>query len=136
MGALAVSALVGGGVASADDYAGQTYADAAAAISGSGGTVIVASRVGDKLAQDDCIVENTSKPSFIRPASDDTVFNTVTTEVRLNLNCNGGLASATSQGNSAASPEGKTAKAAADKAAADAADEEAAALEKVSTPNG
>jgi hypothetical protein len=135
IGALALSTVLGTGVAAADDYAGQTYADASSAISDAGGTAVVASRVGDKLGQDDCIVTGSWSPSFIRPASDDTVFNAVTDEVRLNLNCNGGYATAAMPGPSLGSTEGKTAKAAADEAAAKAASEEEAALAAVSTPN-
>ena len=47
--ASALMALFGTGVAAADDYAGQTYADASSAASDAGQTVVVAGRVGDKL---------------------------------------------------------------------------------------
>jgi hypothetical protein len=116
--ASAMMALFGTGVAAADDYAGKTYADAAKAIQNSGGTPIVAARFGDKLQQDECIVTGSLSPSFVRPKATDTVFETVTSEVRLNLNCNGGYATAANPGNSLASPEGREAKAAADSAAA------------------
>ena len=49
--ASALMALFGTGVAAADDYAGQTYADASSAASDAGLKVVVASRVGDKLSQ-------------------------------------------------------------------------------------
>ncbi len=54
--ASALMALFGTGVAAADDYAGQTYADASSAASDAGLTVVVAGRVGDKVAQDECLV--------------------------------------------------------------------------------
>jgi hypothetical protein len=107
--ASAFMALFGTGVAAADDYAGQTYADASSAASDAGLDVIVASRVGDKVPQDDCV--------------EDTIM--------FNLNCNAGYATAGMPGPSLASPEGREAKAAADEAAA----EEQASLEEVSTPD-
>ena len=57
-------ALFGTGVAAADDYAGQTYADASSAASDAGQTVVVAGRVGDKLEQDDCIVTRSQTAPF------------------------------------------------------------------------
>jgi hypothetical protein len=117
--------LFGTGVAAADTYDGQTYADAAAAIQAAGGTAIVATRIGDKLPQDECIVVDSADQSFVRPMTTDVYFKASSGEVRLSLNCNGGYASATNPGASLQSPEGKKAKAAAD----------AAAAEAVSTPN-
>jgi hypothetical protein len=124
--------LFGAGVAAADTYDGQTYADAAAAIEASGGTPIVVTRVGDKLPQDDCIVVDSADQSFVRPMTDDVYFETSSGEVRLSLNCNGGYASATNPGASLLSPAGREAKAAADEAAA----AEEQQLEEVSTPGG
>jgi hypothetical protein len=109
VGTAAVSmALFGGGVAAADDYADQTYADASAAASEAGQTVIVASRTGARLAQDDCVVTSSQPAPF--PHRPDTVL--------FNLNCNGGYATASSPGASLLSPAGREAKAAADEAAA------------------
>ena len=125
--ASALMALFGTGVAAADDYAGQTYADASSAASDAGATVIIASRVGDKVAQDDCIVTSSQNAPFIH--GDDFVH--VADTVQFNLNCNGGYATANTPGPSMASPEGREAKAAADQAAA----EEQQTLEEVSTPN-
>ena len=62
--ASALMALFGTGVAAADDYAGQTYADASSAASDAGQTVVVAGRVGDKVAQDDCIVTSSQTAPF------------------------------------------------------------------------
>ena len=125
--ASALMALFGTGVATADDYAGQTYADASSAASDAGATVIVASRVGDKVAQDDCIVTSSQNAPFIH--GDD--FAHVSDTVQFNLNCNAGYATAVTPGPSLASPEGREAKAAADEAAA----EEEQSLEEVSTPD-
>ena len=110
---------LGCGVAAADDYAGKTYADASSAISDAGDTAVVASRSGDLLDQDDCIVTTSEKAPWIK--GDD--FAPVTDTVLVNLNCNAGVATATKSGNSAASPEGRAAiQAAKDEAAKKAAD--------------
>lgn len=114
IGALAVSALIGGAVASADSYAGQKYSDASSAASDAGQTVVVASRVGDKLSQDDCIVERSQTAPF--SSANDGVH--VSNQVQFYLNCNGGYATATTPGTSMGSQEGRAAKAAADQAAA------------------
>ena len=130
VGTAAVSmAFFGTGVAAADDYAGQTYADASSAASDAGQTVIVANRVGDKLAQDECIVTRSWDAPFIRNVEGE--FGHASDEVELSLNCNGGYATAAKPGNSLASPEGRLAKADADEAAA----QEQQTLEEVSTPN-
>jgi hypothetical protein len=125
--ASALMALFGTGVAAADDYAGQTYADASSAASDAGATVVVASRVGDKVPQDECIVTSSQAAPFIH--GDD--FAHVSDMVQFHLNCNGGYATAGTPGPSLASPEGREAKAAADEAAA----EEEQSLEEVSTPD-
>jgi hypothetical protein len=114
IGALAVSALLGGGVASADDYAGQKYSDASSAAGDAGLTVVVAGRVGDKLSQDDCIVERSQTAPFA--SANDGVH--VDSQVQFYLNCNGGYATAKTPGTSVGSQEGREAKAAADQAAA------------------
>ena len=132
VGAMALStALLGTGVAAAGDYDGQTYADAAAAIEESGATPVIATRVGGQLSQDECIVTNTQDHSYLRDPSDDVYMLAVTDEVRVNLNCAGGYASATNPGASVASPAGREAKAAADEAAA----AEEQELAEVSTPD-
>jgi beta-lactam-binding protein with PASTA domain len=92
IGALALSTLLGGGVAAADDYAGQTYSDASSAASDAGATVVVAARVGDKVDEGDCIVTRSQNAPF---------------------------ATATKPGPSLGSPEGAAAKAAADEKAAE-----------------
>jgi hypothetical protein len=115
IGALAVSALLGGGVASADDYAGQTYSDASSAAGDAGQTVVVAGRTGDKLSQDDCIVERSQTAPFASANDGAHVSDTV----QFYLNCNGGYATAKTPGTSVGSQEGREAKAAADQAAAE-----------------
>jgi hypothetical protein len=103
------------GVAAADDYAGQTYADASSAASDAGQSVVVAARVGDKLSQDECLVTRSQTAPFA--SANDGAH--VSDQVQFYLNCNGGYASATNPGASLGSPEGREAKAAADEAAAE-----------------
>jgi len=132
VGAMALSmALLGTGVAAAADYDGQTYADAAAAIEEAGDTPIVATRVGSQLPQDECLVVNSQDHSYLRDPPDDVYVLSVTDEVRLNLNCAGGYATATNPGASVASPAGREARAAAEEAAA----AEEQELAEVSTPD-
>jgi hypothetical protein len=130
IGALALSAVLGTGVASADDYAGQKYSDASSAAGDAGQTVVVAGRVGDKVSQDDCLVTR----SQAAPFADGSGVH-VSKTVQFYLNCNGGYATAGTPGPSVGSPEGRTAKAAADEAAAEAAAEQEATLAAVSTPD-
>ena len=110
IGAAAVSmAFLGTGIAAADSYSGQTYADATQAISGAKKKAIVASRVGDALPTDKCVVTSSESAPWIKGDH----FAAVTDTVLLHLNCNATVASATQPGNSAASPEGRAAIAAA-----------------------
>jgi hypothetical protein len=127
LAASALMALFGTGVAAADDYAGQTYSDAASAASDAGQSVVVAGRVGDKLSQDECLVTRSQTSPFV-DADDGSHYDS---QVQFYLNCNGGYATATNPGSSLASPEGREAKAAADEAAA----EEQQSLEEASTPD-
>lgn len=100
--------LTATGIATAaPNVVGQTYADAVAAIEQSGGVVVIATRVGDQLPLDECIVEGVSWPSYIRPGQGN--FAPVRNEIRLNLNCNGAVATADTPGRSAASPAGRDA---------------------------
>lgn len=117
IGALAVSTLLGGGVAAADDYAGQTYADASSAASDAGKTVVVAGRTGDKLGQDDCLVDRSQTAPFA--SANDGVH--VTDTVQFYLNCDGAYATAKSPGLSLGSQAGRESKAADDEKAAEAA---------------
>jgi len=123
IGALALSTLLGGGVAAADDYAGQLYSDASSAASDSGLSVVVASRIGDKVDEGDCTVVRSQTAPFA--SANDGVH--VSDTVQFYLNCNGGYATATTPGPSVASPLGSAAKAAADEEEAKAEAEAAAA---------
>ena len=106
--------MFGAGVAAADDYAGQTYADASSALSDAKLKGVIATRTGDTLPNDNCIVTHSAKASWLKGDK----FGAVTDTVLLYLNCNATVASATAPGNSAGSPEGRAALAAANKAAA------------------
>ena len=99
------------GIAAADDYAGQKYSDVKSALGDSGLTGVIATRSGDSLDDDDCVVASSEKAPWIK--GDD--FAPVTDTVLLNLNCSAGVASAKTSGNSKASPEGKAAMAEAQK---------------------
>jgi hypothetical protein len=120
VGATAVSmAFFGTGIAAADDYAGQTYSDASSAISSAGQKAVIASRSGDTLSDDDCIVTHSQSAPWIKGDS----FAPVTDTVLVYLNCNATVANAKDPGNSAGSPEGRAAiQAAKDQAAKDAAE--------------
>lgn len=93
------------GIAAADDYAGQTYADASSALSDAGMKGVIATRSGDSLPDDQCVVEKSEKAAWLK--GDD--FAPVSDTVLLHLNCNAGVATAAKPGNSAASPEGRAA---------------------------
>ncbi|WP_101951238.1 hypothetical protein [Mycobacterium sp. 3519A] len=121
VGAAATSlAFFGSGVAAADDYSGQTYSDASKAISDAGKKAVIASRAGDTLSDDDCIVSHSQSAPWIK--GDD--FSPVTDTVLVYLNCNATVATAKEPGNSAGSPEGRAAiqKAQEDKESADSGD--------------
>lgn len=101
------------GIAAADDYAGQKYSDVTSALADSDLTGVIATRSGDLVDDDDCVVTSSEKAPWIK--GDD--FAPVTDTVLLNLNCNAGVASVKASGNSKASPEGKAAMAEAQKEA-------------------
>jgi hypothetical protein len=115
VGATAASmAMFGTGVAAADNYAGQTYADASAALSKASLKGVIATRVGSALPDDKCVVTHSQNASWIKGDK----FAPVKDTVLLDLNCNATVASATTAGNSAGSPEGRAALQAANAAAA------------------
>jgi hypothetical protein len=102
----AVSTMVlGPGVATADDYAGQKYSDVTSALGDANMKGVIATRTGDSLADDDCVVTHSELAPWLK--GDD--FTPVTDTVLLYLNCNAGVASAKESGNSKASPEGRAA---------------------------
>src|SRR6478736_1873934 len=101
--------FLGWGGAAADGYSGQTYSDASKAISDAGKKAVIASRAGDTLSDDDCIVTHSQSAPWIK--GDD--FSPVSDTVLVYLNCNATVATAKDPGNSAGSPEGRAAIAAA-----------------------
>lgn len=107
VGALTLSlAAFGSGVASADNYAGQTYGDVSSALSKAGQTGVIASVVGEIKDQSACIVDHSQKAPWVSGSN----FSPVTNTVLLYLNCNDALASPGHPGNSLASPEGRAEK--------------------------
>ena len=90
---------------------GQTYGDASKAISDAGKKAVIASREGDTLSTDQCIVTHSQSAPWIKGDH----FAAVTDTVLVHLNCNATVATAKDPGNSAGSPEGRAAIAAAQK---------------------
>lgn len=83
---VALVAVFGTGVATADDYAGSTYSDAKSKASASGRTPVVASVLGGRLAMDDCIVTRSQAGKW--------------PNMMLSLSCNALQASASTPGGS------------------------------------
>ncbi len=119
--------LFGAGVASAaPDVEGMTYEDAVAAIEEDGGIPKIAVTFGDRQdAMGACLVTRVTDGSFVRPIEDDVYFGPDEGDVLLTLNCNRGVANATTPGASAASASGREFQAKAEEAAAAAESEEA-----------
>ena len=113
----AALALTGSGVAVAGtppNVTGQKYSAAQTAITGAGFTPVVQSVTGDQVAWPNCVVTRTQQRT--KPAPQNSGGSAVT-QLLVSLNCDAGVASATTPGYSAASPEGKAAIAAAASAA-------------------
>jgi len=110
-------ALFSTGVAgAANEYVGMTYAEAVAALTKAGLKPVVATRVGEALSQDQCVVTRSENTSRMAPASGKKqTFGMAKDTVLLFLDCAAPIASAGTPGNSAASPEGRAAIAAAAK---------------------
>jgi hypothetical protein len=109
----AAAAMAGSGVAvagSAPNVTGQKYSDAQSAISSAGFKAVVDTTVGDQKAWPDCVVTRTQQRTVQPPANSS---GSATTQMLVSLNCDAGVATATTPGYSAASPEGKAAIAAA-----------------------
>jgi hypothetical protein len=98
-------AFLGSGIAAAVDYSGQTYGDASTAISNAGKKAVIASRAGDTLSDDQCMVTHSQSAPWIKGDN----FSPVTDTVLVYLNCNASVATAKEPGNSAGSPEGRAA---------------------------
>ena len=63
----AMSAMVfGSGVAAADDYAGKKYSDVTSALADANMTGVIATRSGDTLDDDDCVVTSSEKAPWIK----------------------------------------------------------------------
>lgn len=101
----AMFAVFGSGLASAvDEYKGQTYNDAASAITNAGSTPIIQTKVGSFLPTGQCIVTGSHNADFL-----DSSGKNGGGKVLLSLNCNYMFALPGVPGNSLASPEGKAA---------------------------
>lgn len=103
--------MLSAGVAAADgdSYAGQKYSDVSSALGDAGLKGVIATKEGDTVADDDCVVTHSQKAPWMK--GDD--FSPVTDTVLLFLDCSAQVATAKTPGNSAASPEGRAAIAAA-----------------------
>ena len=113
-GAAALLAVFGTGSAAAiNEYKGQTYADAVAAIQQAGQTAVISSKIGSFLPTEKCIVEGSHTGSFLDSSGNNN------SKVMLDLNCNYMFALPGVPGNSLASPEGRAARAAAEQQAAE-----------------
>src|SRR5882757_9028827 len=95
--------------ASQPNVVGQKYSDAASQLSTAGASVVVSTTVGDSVARPNCIV--TRQESRTEAPPENTSASPVS-QVLISLNCGAPVASATSSGNSLASPEGRAAAAA------------------------
>jgi len=98
-----------GSAAAVNEYVGQTYNDAATAISQNGQTPVIATRVGEFLPTGACIVSGSRTASFLDSSGNNN------SKVLLSLNCNYMFALPGVPGNSLGSPEGRAARAAAEK---------------------
>jgi len=107
--ALAISAS-GVAAAAGSDVTGQKYSDAQSALSSAGLKPVVETVVGDQKAWPDCVVTRAQKRTVQPPENSG---GSATNEMLVSLNCEAGIATATTPGNSAASPEGRAAAAAA-----------------------
>jgi hypothetical protein len=135
-GAAAVFGFLGAGVASAaPDVVGMTEDDAVAAIEEDGGIPKTAVIFGDRQdAMGACLVTRATDGSFVRPISGDVYYGQDEGEILLTLNCNRGVATATTPGASAASVSGREFQAKAEEAAAAAQSEQEELAEAGETP--
>jgi hypothetical protein len=113
--ALTALAFTGSGLAAAaTDVTGQKYSDAQSSLSSAGFKPVVDTVVGDQKSWPDCVVTRAQKRTVQPPPNSS---GSATNEMLVSLNCEAGIATATTPGNSAASPEGRAAAAAAASAA-------------------
>ncbi len=103
--------LFGAGIASAStaaapDVVGMTYSDAVSKIEDGGGTAKIAVTVGDRqAAMGDCLVISATEAPFMEESNG--AYEHVDNEVLLSINCNRGVATATTPGASLGSPDGR-----------------------------
>lgn len=103
--AIGLFATFGSGTAAAlNEYKGMTFADAANAISSSGGSYYISTRVGTFLPDPQCKVSGSHTASFIQANS-----NSSRTVTYLDLNCNYYFSLPGVPGYSRASEDGKAA---------------------------
>lgn len=101
----------------APDVVGMTYTDAVSKIEGGGGTAKISVTVGDRQASmGDCLVTSATEAPFTEVSNG--AFKHVNNVVLLALNCDRGVASATTPGASLGSPDGRAFQAKAEEAAA------------------
>ncbi|KKW62166.1 PASTA domain-containing protein [Mycolicibacterium elephantis] len=108
--------LIGTPTAAAD-YIGQSFADASSEMNEAGLNPIVVTRVGDQLAEDECIVTGAWEPSLLRGVGDG--FEYSEDEIMVSLNCAGAYASETNPGASIQHPLGRAAKSEAEEEASE-----------------
>ncbi len=119
--AVGVLGLFVAGISSAStggppDVVGMTYSDAVSKIEDGGGTAKIQVTVGDRqAAMGDCLVTNATNAPFVEDS--DGAFQHVDSVVLLALNCDRGVATATTPGASLGSPQGRAFQAKAEKAA-------------------
>jgi hypothetical protein len=119
--AVGVLGLFAVGIASANtsappDVVGMTYSDAVSKIEDGGGTAKIQVTVGDRqAAMGDCLVTSATNAPFVEDS--DGAFQHVDSVVLLALNCDRGVATATTPGASLGSPAGRDFQAKAEKAA-------------------
>ncbi len=132
--AVGLLGLVGAGIASAStggppDVVGMTYSDAVSKIEDGGGTAKISVTVGDRQdSMGDCLVTNATNAPFMEVS--DGAFQHVDSVVLLALNCDRGVATATTPGASLGSPQGRDFQAKAEKAAEAEKQKEAAAAKQ------
>ena len=111
VGAAGAVVLFGAGIASAStsappDVVGMTYSDAVSKIEDGGGTAKIQVTVGDRqAAMGDCLVTSATNAPFMEVS--DGAFQHVDSLVLLALNCDRGVATATTPGASLGSPTGQ-----------------------------
>jgi hypothetical protein len=134
VGAAGALVLLAAGIASAStsappDVVGMTYSDAVSKIEDGGGTAKIQITVGDRqAAMGDCLVTSATNAPFMEVS--DGAFQHVDSVVLLALNCDRGVATATTPGASLGSPDGRAFQDKAEKAAAAKQDQDAAAAKQ------